>query len=176
MTRRPEALQGEELDLTGLTKSWFNVDHESGSNNITSDIRFWLLREMRQNWPTSLRDSDGDNDVEVSRTLLEEGRAIILDVLSPASYGDGKISRAIEMVERGDDPLAIQQLLDQVEDFSLYGGSFKRAIEAAAFLVAGFRKFKPGLIHTGDPIFMAGLSFLAQEIAARRQAAQNPQG
>lgn len=169
MARTPEILRSEELDLTGLRKVWFNVDHESGSNDITSYIRHDLLAIIRKNWPDAIRDLDGKNDIEISRKLLDEGDDILYDVLTPASYGDLKISEAVDMVKRGEDPLTIQQVLDQVEhDPHFSGGNFSRAIMATAYLVAAF--------HLSDQVLiLPGLPLMAQEIAARRQAAQNPQ-
>jgi len=166
---RTERRIGEELDSKSL-RDWFNVDFLNPDLEYVSQIRHGLVSSVRKNWSHIIKE---DKDyIDFSRELLEAGRDVVVGVLSPASYGNDKISESIAMVERGEDPLRVEQVLDQIpnEDFA---GISKLDVIATAYLSFAFQKGKQ--VHLRNSILEAGIPLLAQAIAARSLTAQNPQ-
>lgn len=168
---RPELKRAEGDFLLLLRDDVFNVDYLSFYRNLTDEIRHGLTDVIQRNWPQVIRERYRDY-IDLSRELLEEGRSIVVDVLRPASYGDDNISLAVNLVESGEDPLKIQQVLDRVEGpYLIAGVDFKREILATAYMVAAFKAERHMQKPLSKLMLDAGIPLLAQAIAARRQAA-----
>lgn len=162
-----------DRDLYSLLRDEvFNVDHMTSYKDFTSEIRGGLANQFVRDWPQFIPNEHRDL-IDLSRVLLEEGREIIEDVFRPTPYGEVNISKAIDMARAGEDPLAVQLVLDKVENPYLVGGvDFGREIMASSYMSAALKAKKENGIKTAGMMLDGGIPLLAQAIAARRQTAQ----